>query len=236
MKKQAIIFRHMLDNDIGTRAHVLGERGIEFEVIDTFDNSIENFDALKPDLLIVLGGACGVYQENLYPFIGDEKRIIKQRLDQDKPVLGICLGAQLMAAAMGEKVYKGSQGSEIGWHTIDVNNSGMDTPVRHFAADKTRVMQWHGDTFDLPQNAVLLASSPLYPHQVFQVGQCSLGFQCHVEVDQKTVRSWLVSEAYSAYDGEIDIRQMQKDTDHWVGIMTGQTEKFFHDWLEKIGL
>lgn len=236
MKKRAIIFRHMLDNDIGTLAHVLGARGIEFEVIDTFAVSIEDFDALAPDILIVLGGACGVYQEDLYPFMGDEKRIIKERLDQDRPVLGICLGAQLMAAALGKKVYKGAQGSEIGWHTIEVNAAGTDTPVRHFAADKTRVMQWHGDTFDLPENAVLLASSPLYSNQVFQVGQRSIGFQCHVEVDRKTVRSWLVSEAYDAESGNLDIRQLQNETDYWADIMRGQTEKFFHDWLEKIGL
>lgn len=236
MTKHAIIFRHMLDNDIGTLAAVLKKRDIGFQVIDTYAESLENFDALAPDLLIVLGGACGVYQEDLYPFIGDEKRIIKERLDHDRPVLGICLGAQLMAAALGCKVYKGAQGKEIGWHTIDVTGVGMQTPVKYFEKSLTRVMQWHGDTFDLPKEAVLLASSPLYPHQVFQWGRHSIGFQCHIEVDRKTVRSWLVSEAYDAEKGEIDIPSIMHETDECAEIMDRQTSQFFHDWLGQIGL
>ncbi|MDB5491601.1 MAG: glutamine amidotransferase class-I family protein [Micavibrio sp.] len=233
---KAIIFRHMLDNDIGVLSHVLRGRGIEFEVIDTFSESLEGFDALAPDLLIVLGGACGVYQEDIYPFIGDEKRIIRERLDQDRPVLGICLGAQLMAAALGSKVYKGAQGKEIGWQTIDISGAGMQTPAKYFDKNLTRIMQWHGDTFDLPQGAVLLASSPLYENQVFQWGQRSIGFQCHIEVDRKTVRSWLVSEAYDVGKGGIDIPALQRETDEWAGVMNGQTHKFFHDWLDQIGL
>lgn len=236
MTKTVTIFRHMLDNDLGTFAKVLAARKAGMVVVDTFDEPLVGFDPLAPDLLIVLGGACGVYQANLYPFLNDELQILKARLAADRPVLGICLGAQLIAEALGASVYKGSQGKELGWKTLTLNEDGLKTPVRHFEASLTRVMHWHGDTFDLPEGATLLASTDLYPQQVFQWGRHVMGFQCHIEVDRKTVRSWLVNEAYDIDKGLIDIFRMQKDTDLWAKIMEQQTENFLHEWLDQVGV
>jgi GMP synthase (glutamine-hydrolysing) len=235
MIRNATVFRHMLDNDVCTISDVLKTRNVSMTTVDTFADSLEGFDPLGPDLLIVLGGACGVYQNNLYPFLDDELKILKARLEADKPTLGICLGAQLIAGALGYSVFKGTQGKEIGWKVIDVNEAGMRTPVRHFEKSLTPVMHWHGDTFDLPEEAVLLASTDLYPNQVFQVGRRILGFQCHIEVDRKTVRSWLVNEAYNADKGLLDLYRLQKDTDLWAGVMEKQTEKFLNEWLDQVG-
>ncbi len=235
MIRTATIFRHMLDNGPATIASVLRERDVDMTFIDTFADSLDHFDPLAPDLLVVLGGTPGVYQADDYPFLHQERKIIERRLRADRPTLGICLGAQLMAAALGAKVYKAPQGPEIGWLPIHVNDAGQDSAVRYLDADYTRVMQWHGDTFDLPVGAVLLASSDAFPNQAFQWGHNGLALQCHIEVTGKTVKSWGVAAAADVANGTFDLGALTKATDEWSDVMRQQTEIFLHDWLDCVG-
>lgn len=236
MAKHATVFRHMIDNDLGTLAPVLDSRNITVTQIDTFADSLDSFDPLAPDLLIVLGGSCAVYQSREYPFLKTEEEILKKRLAADKPTLGICLGAQLMASALGASVYKSLDGPEIGWMPLDVNPAGQQTAVRHFDANITAVAQWHGDTFDLPDGAVLLASSAKLPQQIFQWGRNCLGLQCHVEATRSKVRSWCVNMACGLDLQSFDLNRIQKDADQWADILQAQTEKFFNEWLDQVGV
>lgn len=233
MIRNATIFRHIIDNPPATIADVLKDRDIAINLVDTFSDSLDGFDPLGPDLLVVLGGSCGVYQADHYPFLNVEKAILEKRLKADRPTLGICLGSQLMAAALGARVYKADQGPELGWYPLDLTPDGQQSAIRHFAG--TQVMQWHGDTFDLPAGATLLASSKKFPHQIFSYGRNALAFQCHVEVTGKIVKGWSVGAADDVATGRLDLQKLLKDTDQWADIMQQQTKAFLHDWLDGLG-
>jgi GMP synthase-like glutamine amidotransferase len=143
------------------------------------------------DGLIVLGGPMSAYDPpSLFPSLKAEVSLVRKCLDRGIPVLGICLGSQILASACGARVYKGGKGPEIGWYPIRTSASAGQDPLLAGMPAETTVFHWHGDTFDLPAGAVLLASSDLYPHQVFRTGS-GWGFQCHLEVTEAMVREWL---------------------------------------------
>lgn len=234
MIRNATIFRHSIPDSSGTVGQVLRQRDIDLNLVDSFFEPLHHFDPLQPDLLVVLGGACGVYQAEHYPFLKDEIVIIEKRLAAGRPVLGICLGAQLMAAALGQRVYKGDQGPEIGWTDLTLTEAGRDSVARHFDSGLTKVMQWHGDTFDLPDDAVLLASGTQYRHQIFEWGRAALGLQCHIEITPYLLQNWFVGAAHGVYDGRIDLPRLQADSAHWADIMRAQTEIFLNEWLDRL--
>lgn len=142
-------------------------------------------------LAIVLGGPVGVGDRYDYPYLDDEIALLRERLADDRPTLGVCLGAQLMAAALGARVYPGPA-KEIGWGTLDLAPASAGTPLRHLAGQP--VLHWHGDTFDLPAGVDALASTGLTPHQAFAAGR-SLALQFHCEADGTAIERWLVGHA-----------------------------------------
>lgn len=234
MAMNVAIFRHSNCDGAGSLGATLRKAGEDFTYVDTYLDDISSFDALAPDLLIVLGGAPGVYQAAHYPFITREVEILEKRLAADLPTLGICLGAQMMAKALGANVYKGPQGPEKGWYTLKVNEAGMKTPVRHFDAAHTSMLQWHGDTFDMPEGAVLLASSDKYPNQIFSWGRNTLALQCHAEASPSILRSWLVNAADEVAQGTLDLEAMRRDNERHNETLMRQSEKFLLEWLAQI--
>jgi GMP synthase (glutamine-hydrolysing) len=153
---------------------------------------------LAPDCagLVVMGGPMAVYEPERNPWMPGERRLIAAALAADLPLLGMCLGAQLLAQAAGARVYPGERPKEIGWSQVNMSVPGQADPVSGHLLDSVgssfaTVFQWHGDTFDLPAGAALLASSPLYPHQAFRVGRAAYGFQFHFEVTDAIVRDWV---------------------------------------------
>jgi GMP synthase (glutamine-hydrolysing) len=137
-----------------------------------------------------MGGPMGVYEQARYPFLSTEIALLKDAVAAGLPVLGVCLGAQLLAAALGAKVAKNPQ-KEIGWHPL-MREPGADGDPLFAAFGQTEtVFQWHGDAFALPKGAVRLASSPLCPQQAFRFGRSAYGLQFHVEVTETMVRAWL---------------------------------------------
>lgn len=136
--------------------------------------------------LVVMGGTMGVYDADRYPFLADEIRLLRESLSAGLPTLGVCLGSQLLAAAGGARVYRGTGGIEVGWHPVTRH---ADDPWLAGWPATFEPLHWHGDTFDLPGGATLLASSSLYPHQAFRLGS-GLGLQFHVESTSELVREW----------------------------------------------
>jgi GMP synthase (glutamine-hydrolysing) len=149
-------------------------------------------DPLAPDLLAILGGPIGAYEEDKYPFLQTELALIDRRLASGRPILGLCLGAQLLARAMGAEVRPGPA-KEIGWGALTLTDVGKTGPLRHLGAEP--VMHWHGDMFDLPPGAERLASTEICPNQAFSKGPAILGCQFHPEVMANGFERWLIGHA-----------------------------------------
>jgi GMP synthase (glutamine-hydrolysing) len=143
------------------------------------------------DAIVILGGPMAVY-DNL-PYLQKEQEFIRNAMRNDTPVLGICLGSQLIAQAAGGRVYKGRK-KEIGWHNVYLTPASSNDIFRGFTDKMIRIFQWHGDTYDLPANAKILAYSDLYP-QAFRIGS-AVGIQFHFEVDAPLIQTWMME--YSA--------------------------------------
>ena len=139
--------------------------------------------------LIVMGGPMGVYEADKHPFLAKECALIAEVVRRNRPVLGVCLGAQLLARALGASVFPG-HGPEIGFGFVELSEEGKRDAL--FGPDRPSVpvFHWHGDTFDLPEGSALLASSSEYPHQAFRFASCAYGLQFHIEPDSSTWAAW----------------------------------------------
>ena len=144
----------------------------------------------RADLVVVMGGPMGAYEAQKYPFLADELVLLRARLAADSPVIGVCLGAQLLAHAAGSRVFKGPQGVELGVYPILLTDEGVKDPVFAPMSRATEAAHWHGDTFEPVVGATLLASSDRYPWQAFRIGR-SYGVQFHPELDVETFARWL---------------------------------------------
>ncbi|MCB5184216.1 glutamine amidotransferase [Methylobacillus gramineus] len=190
--KTAMALRHLAFEDLDGIAPILLEAGYTLQYVDTPTATNEDYEqATNVDLLFVLGGPIGVYQTEDYPFLQQVIDVTRHRLESGKATLGICLGAQIMARALGANVYAGVQGKEIGWSALSLNDAGKASPLKVLDS-QSQVLHWHGDTFDLPDGATLLASSALYANQAFAYGRHGLALQFHIEVTAPGLERWYV--------------------------------------------
>lgn len=137
----------------------------------------------------------GAYEERTHPWLAGEKRLIAEAVRSGLPYWGVCLGVQLLASSLGARVYPGTE-PEVGLLPVLLTDAARGDPVFAGLPDELLTLQWHGDTFDLPPGAVLLAGSPLFPHQAFRVGPCAYGVQFHLEVSPGLAREWAAVPAY----------------------------------------
>ena len=152
-------------------------------------------DLSKIDMLIVLGGYMNVDDETEFPWLKTEKEYIKQAIDSNKKVMGICLGSQLIAAALGSDVYKGPE-TEIGFYPIQFNETALPMPLFKHFTNPYIVFQWHGDTFDLPRGAQLLASSEGCKNQAFLWNTNVLAMQFHIEMNETVLKDMLKQDGH----------------------------------------
>ncbi len=145
------------------------------------------------DALIVMGGPMGVADEAQYPWLSGEKRLIRAALDAGKPVLGICLGAQLIAHVLGAPVTRNPE-PEIGWFDVERTDAGRGHPLLAGIPERMRVFHWHGDTFAIPEGGQCLMRSDACAHQAFAIGSRVLGLQFHLEVTAANVRELYAAE------------------------------------------
>jgi GMP synthase (glutamine-hydrolysing) len=145
------------------------------------------------DAVVVLGGPMGVYERETYEWLDDSLHLLRDAVRRDVPILGICLGAQLLAHVLGAQVHPGrtrGMRKEIGWFALELTQRGKVDPGFHGFDEHAPVFHWHGDTYTLPEGAWLLAGSQRYPQQAFRWGRWVYGLQFHMEVTEDMVATW----------------------------------------------
>ncbi|WP_249692270.1 glutamine amidotransferase [Stappia sp. WLB 29] len=223
--------RHIGFEDLGSFAAPLREAGYDIEYIDVAERDPATLDPLAAELLVVLGGPIGVYDHDAYPVVTDEIRLLRARLAADRPTLGICLGAQLMAAASGARIYPGPA-KEIGWSALDLSDAAVLNPLAVLRG--VPVLHWHGDTFDLPEGCTLLASTPLCTNQAFSRGPNVLGLQFHPEVLGARFEHWLLGHANELATAGIDPVALRLDARRHAGRLEQAGAALLTGWLSRL--
>jgi GMP synthase (glutamine-hydrolysing) len=188
--KPILALRHVPHEGLGLLEDIFRERGLAYDVLDLPCGAPRSFNPGQLSGLVVLGGPMNVDEVDRYPFLTDEVQWIRQAVAAGVPVLGICLGAQLLAKASGARVFANAL-KEIGWYRIDWTGAAANDAILGGCGESSCVFQWHGDTFDLPPAATLLATSPQCRHQAFRVGNSAYGLQFHIEVSAAIIAEWL---------------------------------------------
>jgi GMP synthase-like glutamine amidotransferase len=182
-----LVFRHVPFEDIGLIRSALEHYSVRVDYADLYQDLSRCPDPASYPALIFMGGPMSVNDD--LPYIQRELEIIAQAAARRQPVLGICLGAQLIAKAMGARVYPNAA-KEIGWYPVQFTEAAALDPLLSGVESPQEVFHWHGETFDLPSGAVLLASSALCRNQAFHIGNVFYGFQFHLEVTPEMIADW----------------------------------------------
>jgi len=236
-----LILKNIKTEGPGTIEDFLREANIHYEIVELETETVPEADNFNT--LVMLGGPMSVNEAEIYPYIKQEEKLAKDFIDNGKKVLGICLGAQIMAKALGAEVYKG-QKSEIGWYDIELTEDGIkDNMMRKLALHpkagdfwkKFKVFHWHGETFDIPEGAVRLAKSEHYPNQAFKYADNAYALQFHIEVSKETVYEWLKNEEHppvSPLDkGGIKGGAIRAETEELYEVYNGRAVNFYKAFL-----
>jgi GMP synthase-like glutamine amidotransferase len=203
--KRALVLQHTPTEGPERVAELLSARGVAIDVRHLYRGDALPAHVEKDELVVAMGGPMGVgdVDDPRYPFLAPEILLLREAIARDRPVLGICLGAQLLAAAAGARVYpntrRGPDGApvparEVGWGTVDFHNVSRE-PALAGMRGKELVLHWHGDTFDLPRGATHLASTPVCRNQAFRLGWKQYGLQFHCELPAEAVAVWVREDA-----------------------------------------
>ena len=231
---QCLVIRHLAFEDLGNFAPVLKQAGFTVDYVQAGVATLQPAAVAAADLLVVLGGPIGVNDSAEYPFISEEIELVRVRLASGKPVLGICLGAQMMAAALGARVYPGRQ-KEIGWGGVTLTDAGRACCLAALEHNDA-VLHWHGDTFDLPHGAELLASTAVTPHQAFRYGRHALALQFHVEADADCIEAWLIGHTCELSLAGIRPSAIRDDARRHGAQARSNAENILRAWLAETGL
>jgi GMP synthase (glutamine-hydrolysing) len=186
--RPVLAIRHHQPHQLGVAGEVFDELSVPYRYLDAWEE--RDWPALD-DLagLIVLGGEMNADEVDRHPFLARERDLMRLAVERDVPILGFCLGAQLLARALGAAVPR-SPTPELGFHPVRLTEAGRSDPVLAPLGLAPRVFQWHVDTFDLPEEAVLISESDDVPHQAFRVGRSAYAVQFHLEVTEAGIAAW----------------------------------------------
>ncbi|MDN5844603.1 MAG: glutamine amidotransferase [Alcaligenaceae bacterium] len=228
MKPVALVVRHVAFEDLGILAPALVQWGYEIRYLEAGVHLIDVGGLLAADLVVILGGPIGVYETERYPFLLSEQQAIAARLQQDKPTLGICLGAQLMAQALGAEVVSTGQ-AEIGYAPLELTRQGRNSVLQGIGA--VPVLHWHGDQFAIPEGAIRLAATSGFPNQAFSLGPRILGLQFHLEADYTQIERWLIGHAHELSACGVDPAVIRQDAASHGQELAQAAREIFAAWL-----
>lgn len=223
--------RHVHFEDLGTLEPLLRQRDYEIRYVDAGVHDLKSLNAHEPDLLVVLGGPIGAFDEAIFPFLAAELALIRERLEARLPILGICLGAQLMARALGAGVAPMGV-KEIGFGPLILAAAGKESVLSALAG--VPVLHWHGDRFDIPATAHLLASTTICAHQAFVHGDHALALQFHLETDANRIERWLVGHACELAQAGVDPRQLREQAALQGPALEAAAKRTIGPWLDGI--
>jgi GMP synthase (glutamine-hydrolysing) len=231
---RACVVQHIRCEPSGIFADLLRARGIGIDTAE-IDEGDELPDWQDVDLVVAMGGPMGAYDEVDHPWLAGEKQWIAEAVRAGKPYLGVCLGAQLLAASLGAKVRTGPV-PEVGVLPVRLTAEGHADPVFSALGESFPALQWHGDTFDVPAGGVLLGSSAVYQNQAFRFGEVAYAVQFHVEVTDHMLNQWQHVPAYreSARNalGESGYESLARAFGSARSSMAASATRLFNSWLD----
>ena len=238
-RPKILVFQHVPYEPLGTLDPLLKKAGFRIRYVN-FGRDPDQSPSLDGyTALIILGGPMNADDVATYPYLAEEIRIIHEALERDISILGICLGAQLLAKALGGTV-RASGAMEIGWHCVDVTNEGQHDPVLSTFGAQSEVFQWHEDDIELPPGVVHLASSKACPVQAFRYGEHAYGFQFHLEANTPLIKRWLqVPDHRAALDESpnvVDQDRIRKKIGDSIGPLMALSDQTFSRWIERFEL
>lgn len=231
MRQTVNVIRHLAFEDLGAFEPILVEAGYSIRYHDIGIDDIAALDPHDTGLLVVLGGPIGAYEDDKYPFLVSEIKLLETRLAADKPTMGICLGAQIIARALGARVYPGAE-KEIGFAPLSLTEAGRASCLGVFGNEP--VLHWHGDIFDLPDGATCLASTRVCPNQAFSYGANAIAFQFHPEAGGAGFERWLIGHTVELSQANKDVPQLRAENEKLAPGLKRQAESCLKHWLAQL--
>ena len=231
MSRIALALRHITFEDLGVLAPVLTERSYSIRYLEAGIDPIDPTVLSSADLVVILGGPIGVYETDRYPFLNNERAAVAERLAIGKPTLGICLGAQLMAQALGAEV-KSTGRVEIGYSFLQLTDQGRSSVLADLKS--TPVLHWHGDQFEIPKGASRLAQTPGFPNQAFSIGTQILGLQFHLEAEPAQIERWLIGHAHELATHQLDPGILRREAGQFGPELAQVARQVFGAWLDQL--
>ncbi|HYK65831.1 MAG TPA: type 1 glutamine amidotransferase [Patescibacteria group bacterium] len=233
MAKIYVLQHHPVEN-LGTIADALEGAALAWQYVRVADGQAVPVSMKGAGGLVVIGGPMGVYQTDRYPWLRDEMRLIEDAIKSNLPVFGVCLGAQIVAAALGAKVERNPNGKEIGWHSVRLSDSARDDRLMRGLPATLTPFHWHGDIFELPRDAVSLASSDKTPCQAFRYGDKTYGFQFHFEVTADSVAAMATAFAKELVRENISAERMLAQSAEFFPQLEKISDTVFSRWASPI--
>lgn len=229
-----LVFQHVAHEILRTLDPLLRKSAFRIKYVNFGRDNYSIPEVSGYDGLIVLGGPMNVDQVKDYPYLKEEIAAIERALVSDMPVLGICLGSQLVAKALGAKVRKNPV-KEIGWYDVVPTGNGAADPLISNFGKTEKIFQWHGDTFELPGGSELLATSEFCTNQAYRYGEKVYGFQFHLEVDRKMIERWLTIPGNVAeikeLNGQIDPERIRAETPEYIDNLHDLSDRTFSEFI-----